>query len=397
MTAHLRANFWLLVLSVLLCSVLYPLVILGIGQTLFHDKAQGSLLDAKGQPATDVKDAVGSRLIAQPFTADWYFQPRPSAASYNAAASGPSNLAGNNYQLRDQVARRLGPIVKYAKDASDLKKQGQPVGPDVESWFQDNKYHEKPDVLKTGIVARWATLHGNSAQAWVKNDMTGSEYGPCGKYVAKWQEDHKGEIDAEIARLDAWKKDHPDKPAPDAKKEWITAYFAAVSDPTSVPKPEDIAVPFFLSFAEDHPRVFPSLVEQKTADGKSTEKVIKPVDKASDIQTDIQSWFFEMWLQDEPRDKIEPVPADMVTTSGSGLDPHITLDNARWQLKNRVAAAWAKKTGADEQKLREEIDKLLQGKSLSPLGSLVGVRLVNVLEVNLVLKDRYEKSAEAGK
>ena len=81
MFAHLRANLWLLVLTVLLCSVLYPLVLLGIGQAIFHDKAQGSLLtNAQGNPA-------GSKLIAQPFTADEYFQPRPSAASYNAAAS----------------------------------------------------------------------------------------------------------------------------------------------------------------------------------------------------------------------------------------------------------------------------------------------------------------------
>ena len=45
MSAHLRANLWLLVLTVLLCSVLYPLVMWGIGQAVFHDKAQGSLLD----------------------------------------------------------------------------------------------------------------------------------------------------------------------------------------------------------------------------------------------------------------------------------------------------------------------------------------------------------------
>ena len=116
MGAHLRANLWLLVLTVLLCSVLYPLVLWGIGQTVFHDKAQGSLLDAKGNPAAEEGKSVGSRLIAQPFTADEYFQPRPSAASpaYNAAASSPSNLAGNNYLLRDRVAQQLGPIVTYA-------------------------------------------------------------------------------------------------------------------------------------------------------------------------------------------------------------------------------------------------------------------------------------------
>ena len=54
----------------------------GLGKTFFHDKAQGSLLPTrKGKP-------IGSRLIAQPFTADEYFQPRPSAASYNAARLG---------------------------------------------------------------------------------------------------------------------------------------------------------------------------------------------------------------------------------------------------------------------------------------------------------------------
>ena len=87
MIQHLRANLWLLVLSILLCCVLYPLILLVIGQTLFHDKAQGSLVtDASGT-------VIGSRLIAQPFTADEYFQPRPSAASYNGAASGASNWA----------------------------------------------------------------------------------------------------------------------------------------------------------------------------------------------------------------------------------------------------------------------------------------------------------------
>src|SRR5262245_30122235 len=100
MFAHIRANLWLLVLSLLLCPIVYPLILLVIGQTIFHDKAQGSLLtDAKG-------NVVGSRLIAQPFTSDEYFQPRPSSASYNGAVSGATNWAANNYKLRDRVARQ---------------------------------------------------------------------------------------------------------------------------------------------------------------------------------------------------------------------------------------------------------------------------------------------------
>jgi K+-transporting ATPase ATPase C chain len=90
MLAHLRANLWLLVLTVLLGSVLYPLVLWAVGQTVLHDQAQGSLLtDAEGK-------VIGSRLIAQPFTADEYFQPRPSAVSYNGAASGALNWGANN-------------------------------------------------------------------------------------------------------------------------------------------------------------------------------------------------------------------------------------------------------------------------------------------------------------
>src|SRR5262249_24175931 len=75
MTSSLRASLWLMLSTLLLCAVLYPLVLLGIGQTLFRNKVQGSLVtDGDGK-------VIGSRLLAQPFTADEYFWPRPSAAS----------------------------------------------------------------------------------------------------------------------------------------------------------------------------------------------------------------------------------------------------------------------------------------------------------------------------
>ena len=62
-----------------------------------------------------------------------------------------------------------------------------------------------------------------------------------------------------------------------------------------------------------------------------------------------------------------------------------------------MAAAWAKKTGNDRRrKLHDEIEQLLRDKSHAPLGGLVGVPLVNVLEVNLALRDRYQKPAAAG-
>ncbi len=354
MTTHLRANLWLLALSVLLCSVLYPLVVLGIGQTFFHDKAQGSLLtDAKG-------NAVGSQLIAQPFTQDEYFQPRPSAASYNAAASGASNYAGDNYLLRDRVARQLGPIVKYASGP----KQGQLAAADVESWFQKDQFDGKP-----GIVAQWASLHsgvpGPWLHEWVKADKLQAAY------VAAWEAKHPDDVAKSVAKL----KD---------------------ANNGSDPKPEDLAADlaggFFTDFSKDHPGTFPGVAEFEK-DGK-TAKTIGPVKEGSDIQ----SLFFDMWLQEHADVDLQRVPADMVMSSGSGLDPDITLKNALWQLDNRVAAAWAKKSGtSDEKKVHDEIEQLLHDKSHAPLGGLVGVRLVNVLEVNLALLDRYQKTAESGK
>src|SRR3984957_5091593 len=93
-------------LVVIICGI-YPLALWIIGQTFFPFQANGSLLkDSDGK-------TVGSKLIAQPFTKDEYFQPRPSAASYDASASASSTYAASNYLLRNRVASALGPLVKY--------------------------------------------------------------------------------------------------------------------------------------------------------------------------------------------------------------------------------------------------------------------------------------------
>src|SRR4029077_7434314 len=101
MTRYISKSLLLLTFSVVLCCLLYPLALWAIGQAIFPFQANGSLL--QGPDGT----VVGSRLIAQPFTKDEDFQPRPSAASYNASASASSALAPSNYALRDRVARTL--------------------------------------------------------------------------------------------------------------------------------------------------------------------------------------------------------------------------------------------------------------------------------------------------
>jgi K+-transporting ATPase ATPase C chain len=341
--AHLRANLWLLLLTLLVCSIAYPAALWGIGQTAFGDKANGSIVvDGKGKP-------IGSTLIAQPFTNDEYFQPRPSAATYNGAASGASNWGGNNYQLRFRVAKALGPIVKYGAHSA---KPGQPVGQDIEKWFQN---HAPKDGK--GIVAQWAETWPSAAQAWVKDDKANSAY------VEAWQKSHP----TEVAQ---WIKDNPNTPEP---------------------KPEDLGVPFFVSYSASHRGTFPSQVESKGADG-TTAKTMQPVKEG----TDIQSYFFDMWRQENPDADLEPVPADMVMASGSGLDPHITLQSALYQL-DRVAGKWAELSRRQPADVRKEIEQLLHQKASAPFGGLIGVDLINVFEVNRELKSRYESPRQAAK
>ena len=95
-----------------------------------------------------------------------------------------------------------------------------------------------------------------------------------------------------------------------------------------------------------------------------------------------------MWRQDHADADLQDVPGDLVTASGSGLDPNITLANAEFQL-DRVAAKWADNTKRDAGVVRKEIDQILQNNVSAPFGGLAGEKLVNVLEVNLELCQRY--------
>lgn len=315
--------------AILVCCVLYPLALWAVGQAVFPFQANGSML--KGPDGA----LVGSRLIAQPFTRDEYFQPRPSAASYDGSASASSALAASNYALRDRVARALGPIVKY--------RSGKPVAPDIEQWFQQDRFQGSPH-----LVAQWADLHNGLAQAWANADPKNAAY------------------------VDAWAKRHPA----------AVAQFSKDNPATPAPKAADLAVVFFKDFSSANPGRFPSAVTRPGPKGSVT--ALEPVKEG----TDIQSIFFDMWRNEHAEADLQTVPGDLVTTSASGLDPHISLENAEFQL-DRVAGKWAADLKRDPAAVRQEIERLLQGNASAPFNGLAGEKFVNVLELNLALRKRY--------
>ena len=105
--------------TTVLFGVVYPLVLTGIAGFLFPHQANGSLITLKDGTV------IGSELIAQSFTSDKYFHPRPSAAGngYDATSSGGTNLAQSNSKLATRIQGDI--------DALQKQNPGKPVPIDM--------------------------------------------------------------------------------------------------------------------------------------------------------------------------------------------------------------------------------------------------------------------------
>ena len=92
----LTQSIMLTIVLTVLTGVIYPLVVTGIAQVDFKDQANGSVIEKNGV-------VVGSELLAQQFTGDKYFWPRPSAGGYATVPSGASNYGPTSQKLHDAV------------------------------------------------------------------------------------------------------------------------------------------------------------------------------------------------------------------------------------------------------------------------------------------------------
>ena len=112
-TKNLVTAVLMTIVTTLLLGVAYPLVVTGLAQVLFPDKANGQLIELNGK-------IVGSRIIGQAFSSPGYFRSRPSAAGsgYDAANSGGTNLGPTNKKLIDAVKAAVDTAKKENPAAS---------------------------------------------------------------------------------------------------------------------------------------------------------------------------------------------------------------------------------------------------------------------------------------
>ncbi len=132
------------VVTAILFGIAYPLLVTGLAKLIFPHQAAGSLILRNGQ-------VIGSALIAQSFTSDRYFHPRPSAAGngYDATSSGGSNLAQSNAKLAQRIQSDI--------DKLQARNPGKPVPIDLVTTSgsgldpditPDDAYYQAPRVAK---------------------------------------------------------------------------------------------------------------------------------------------------------------------------------------------------------------------------------------------------------
>ena len=102
------------ILLMVVCGLLYPLAVTGLGQLLMHDKANGSLITVDGKP-------VGSEIVGQALEAPYFMQGRPSAVGYNTfdkdeaadlPASGSHNYASSNPALHERITDDIAALLE---------------------------------------------------------------------------------------------------------------------------------------------------------------------------------------------------------------------------------------------------------------------------------------------
>ena len=157
-----------LVVFTVITGIIYPLVVTGIAQALFHHQANGSLITENGT-------AIGSELIGQPFSDPRYFWGRLSATMppYDASASSGSNYGPSNLALQEAIQARIDAL-KAVDPGND-----QPIPVDLVTFSAsglDPHISPAAALYQVPRVARYRGLSEEQVYALVARFTEGRQF-----------------------------------------------------------------------------------------------------------------------------------------------------------------------------------------------------------------------------
>jgi potassium-transporting ATPase KdpC subunit len=183
-----RSTFVLWILT----AIIYPFVMIAIGQIAFPFQANGSMIKVGDRE-------VGSALIGQPFASDRYFNSRPSTTSYSTAdpnkddagilktgVSGASNLAPSNPALLDRIKGKSDPDPTKAIEGDLPRLQKAGVQPTADLLYTSGSSldpHITPEAAAAQIdrVARARGLQRNQIEVLISANTDGRFLGIFGE------------------------------------------------------------------------------------------------------------------------------------------------------------------------------------------------------------------------
>jgi potassium-transporting ATPase KdpC subunit len=169
---NLLISVLMTVVTTVLLGLVYPLIVTGLAQVIFPEKANGQLIKRNGT-------VIASRIIAQPFVGANYFHPRPSAAGtngYDASSSGGSNLGPTNQKLIDRVNGDVA--------SAQAENPGKPVPIDMVTTSASGfDPHITPAAAEFQVprIAKARGISEESVRALVAQNTQGRQWGFFGE------------------------------------------------------------------------------------------------------------------------------------------------------------------------------------------------------------------------